>query len=93
MLYEGDTLRVKMLVKEFARQEQGTRIYTVAAVKIEEAHVNRGDRESLPVSVPPAGFQERMARLISAVKGEGVSKVGRYKKSLRLPLSTAIHTR
>ncbi len=70
MLYAGTSLRVKMMVKEFARQEQGARIYTVAAIKIEEARVNRGEQalHTQPVSVPPAGFQERMARLTAAVK-------------------------
>jgi hypothetical protein len=76
MLFDGDIRRVKMLVKEFSRAGQGARLYTVAAVEIEEARVNRGERGiASPVSVPPAGFEKRFAQLAASVKGVDVSKV------------------
>jgi hypothetical protein len=42
---------------------QSACIYTVAAIKIEEARVNRGDQEPLPVSVPPAGFDKKLSQI------------------------------
>ena len=46
----------------------------VQAVEIEKPASNRGEltsthEESAPVSVPPAGFHERFARLAEEVKG------------------------
>ena len=48
MPFEGDVLRVKIMAKEFAMPEEGTRLYLVQAIEINEAApVNRGMRPRL----------------------------------------------
>ncbi len=71
MPFDGDVLRVKILAKQHMRPDQGTRLYTVQTVEIEKPASVRGEPTSptaTPVSVPPAGFRDKFARLVAAVK-------------------------
>jgi hypothetical protein len=74
MPFEGEVLRAKMLVKRLTDPQQGNRLYTVSAVEIGKPASLRG---ASPLSeqgsgpTPPAGFEERFARLAEAVKGAG----------------------
>ncbi|MEW5709852.1 MAG: DEAD/DEAH box helicase family protein [Pseudomonadota bacterium] len=82
MPFDGEVLRVKIMAKEFAAPAQGTRLYLVQAVEIENAGVVGQDpgvsgqfRRDEPVaSQPPPDVNERFARMVAAVKGEGVSQ-------------------
>lgn len=78
MPFAGDVLRVKILAKEFGQKDYGTRLYVVQAVEITKPASIGGSlpQQSLTqVYVPPAGFEARFARMVDAVKGDGVSKV------------------
>lgn len=71
MPFEDDIWRVKILAKEFSGKERGTRLYHVAAIQIEKPASKRGSSDSASPnhpSIPPAGFNERFARLVEAVK-------------------------
>ena len=72
MPFDGDVLRVKMLVKEFARKEQGTRVYLVEAVEIEAPLSFRGEPvpEGARSPHPPSGAESRFSQMVAAVKGE-----------------------
>lgn len=56
-------------------EDQPNPLYTVAAVEIEKPASTRG--ESSPEGgrspTPPAGFDDRFAQMVAAVKGEGGS--------------------
>jgi len=79
MPFDGEVLRVKMLVKEMAQADQASPLYTVAAVEIEKPASSRGDADSprsqTRLPAPPAGFEARFAQMVAAVNGEGVSTV------------------
>lgn len=73
MPFGGDVLRVKMLVKELTSREQGARLYTVSAVEIEKPASERGEATPKGDSpAPPAGFDDRFAQMVRAVKGGAV---------------------
>lgn len=79
MPFDGDILQVKLLVKEFKQAGQGSRIYLVQALEIETPASERGDSTVLDDQTrlphPPAGVSSRLAEMVAAVKGDGVSKV------------------
>ncbi len=92
MPHEGDVLRVKMMAKEYARTQQGTRLYTLSVVEIETPASERGEpssAEPIPESVPPAGVSDRFARLAEAVKrkmpprGDSAAHAEPYRKRSR----------
>ncbi len=76
MPFDGEMLRVKMLVKELAKEEQGNRIYTVQAVEIGKpgsliggADLDAADSaQSSPVSDQLPGFEKKFTTLLDAVK-------------------------
>ena len=78
--FDGDVLKVKILVKEFKTEEPGNRIYLVQAVEIEApasfrgASTVLGDQARLPH--PPAGVSSIFAQMVGSVNGDGVSKQG-----------------
>lgn len=80
MPFDGEVLRVKIMVKEFAMREQGVRLYTVQTVEILKPASIAGilpQQKLTQVYVPPAGFNERFAQMVDAVKsgmGELFSK-------------------
>jgi hypothetical protein len=83
MPFDGDVLMVKMLVKQFIDQEKGNRLYLVQAVEIENAGIVGEDPVvsgqfqfgDLAKSSPPSGVSSKLAQMIAAVNGNGVSKV------------------
>ncbi len=83
MPFNGEVMRVKIMAKEFAAPEQGTRIYLVQAVEIENVGVVGRDPEvsgqfrrgEPAASQPPPDVSERFAQMVSAVNGDSVSKV------------------
>lgn len=77
MPFDGDVLRVKMLVKAFTDPAQGNRIYLVEAVEIETPASNTGESASEDNRSPhrPAGVNDRFAQMVAAVKGDDVSRV------------------
>lgn len=72
MPYDGQVLRVKMLVKETTDPNSNNPLYTVSAVDVEKPTSTRGDADSLHsqtrLPAPPAGFADRFARMVDAVK-------------------------
>lgn len=79
MPFDGKVLRVKMLVKETGQSHQNNPLYTVAAVEIAKPASLRGDADAQESRArgpaPPAGFVDRFAQMVAAVKGDGASKV------------------
>lgn len=80
MPFDGEMLLVKIMAKEHRQKDQGTRLYLVQAVEIEKPASIGGSHASpslttSPISVPPAGFNSRIAQMIAAVKGDDVSRV------------------
>lgn len=78
MPFDGDVLRVKILVKEHKQTQQGNRIYLVQALEIEKPATHRGQLISFETDrfyVPAAGFDDKIQALDAAVKGDGVSRV------------------
>lgn len=61
------------MAKEYADPQQGTRLYTLSAVKIEKPASLRGnaaeEKNSSRLSHPPASFDDRFAQLVDIVKG------------------------
>ena len=71
MPFNGEVLRVKIMAKEFTQTDQGTRLYTVRALKIEKPASSDWEEPSAhkpnSVSHPLAGFDENFARLTELV--------------------------
>lgn len=72
MPFDGDVLKVRIMVKALRRTDQGNRIYLVQALEIGTPASERGDstvpadRTRLPH--PPAGVDGRFAQMVAAVK-------------------------
>lgn len=74
--FDGRVLRVKIMAKEFAAAEQGTRLYLVQAVEVVDAGVVGGDpvvsgqsrSGQQTASPPPPGVERRFAELADEVK-------------------------
>ena len=80
MPFDGDVLLVKIMAKEFRQERLWTRLYLVQAVEIEKPASIGGitaspELPTSPTSVPTAGFRSRLAQMVAAAKGDGVSKV------------------
>lgn len=73
MPFEGQVLRVKILAKQLAAKEQGTRLYSVEAVEIRKPASFEGEPAET-ASSQLAGFRDKFDALLDAVKGK-VSKV------------------
>jgi hypothetical protein len=71
MAHEGRLWRVKIMAKEFARKEDGTRIYHLRAVQIEKPASGEeapSSTESKTGTTSHAGFDEKFDALAAAVK-------------------------
>jgi len=68
--YQGQIVLAKLTVKEFARESEGTRIYSVEAVNVVKPAGNwvpsiSEDRRNY---TPQAGFAEKLQRKIDEIK-------------------------
>ncbi len=73
ILYAGEVLLAKLTVKEFARESEGSRIYSVEAVDVVKPAGNwvasiSEDRRNY---TPQAGFEEKLQQRIDEVKSPG----------------------
>jgi hypothetical protein len=71
MPFGGDVWRVKILAKEFVQKDQGTRLYDLSVVEVMKPASKGGsqsDRDQVRSPHPPAGFDDRFARFVEAVK-------------------------
>lgn len=67
MPFQDDILRAKILAKEHSQSEQGTRLYNLSAVQIEKPASYTAEASGTP-PVRPAGFNDKFAGLLAAVK-------------------------
>jgi hypothetical protein len=71
-IHDGETLMAKMTIKEFARQSEGNRIYSVEAVDVVKpaGKLAASISENRRNYVTQAGFEEKLQRKIDKIKGK-----------------------
>jgi len=74
MPFDGEVLRVKMLVKEMADKSLANPLYTLSAVAIKKPSSFRGEFSlgEADSPTPPEGYVRRFAAMVAQVKSEGL---------------------